>query len=566
MVLGAASFCMAQSAAFITPNQITLPSTKTYALNQTFTSSESISAYFEGEHAYLSDPTYNLKEKSVKTSLTGTHYVFTAWKNGYEVFGAELRVHTNAEGKAFIVQDGIPEVFAIATPQNTMTKHFWVNYNGQHVLAEKRKLSDGNVALWYNNNSIYPINTKHFNQLPDTQVAAQVFLINPLNTAQKEYGSPYIDSNDLDVPVLNAERKWVNMNVRYENDTFKLISDRYWFAQISDPVTQPTYSLTDTFSFTRRQYQFEDVNAFYHITTISDYIEDRGFASMLPDTLVIDAHGYNGGDFSSFNYGVSPLELEFGEGGVDDAEDGETVVHEFTHALSHIAGVNSYSSTRDRAAMEEGSADYFSASYSKVYTDYAWKLMFNWDGHNPFFEGIHIGAELKYPQDMKNNTNADREMWSTPLMCIYDKIGRNAMDSLFLEHLYYQFKSASIPEMANVILKMDSMMFDSKYHNDIRNCFAKHSILASTGQSPVFTQLFNAFNTAGFSSSASPAEITAKNQESFNYLIYNNLGQKMDEGTSVNQLILNPEDYISGIYFVELKIGNTSTYLKILKN
>lgn len=566
MVLGAASFCMAQSAAFITPNQITLPSTKTYALNQTFTSSESISAYFEGEHAYLSDPTYNLKEKSVKTSLTGTHYVFTAWKNGYEVFGAELRVHTNAEGKAFIVQDGIPGVFAIATPQNTMTKQFWVNYNGQHVLAEKRKLSDGSVALWYNNNSIYPINTKHFNQLPDTQVAAQVFLINPLNTAQKEYGSPYIDSNDLDVPVLNAERKWVNMNVRYENDTFKLISDRYWFAQISDPVTQPTYSLTDTFSFTRRQYQFEDVNAFYHITTISDYIEDRGFASMLPDTLVIDAHGYNGGDFSSFNYGVSPLELEFGEGGVDDAEDGETVVHEFTHALSHIAGVNSYSSTRDRAAMEEGSADYFSASYSKVYTDYAWKLMFNWDGHNPFFEGIHIGAELKYPQDMKNNTNADREMWSTPLMCVYDKIGRNAMDSLFLEHLYYQFKSASIPEMANVILKMDSMMFDSKYHNDIRNCFAKHSILASTGQSPVFTQLFNAFNTAGFSSSASPAEITAKNQESFNYLIYNNLGQKMDEGTSVNQLILNPEDYISGIYFVELKIGNTSTYLKILKN
>ena len=184
----------------------------------------------------------------------------------------------------------------------------------------------------------YRITTKHFFQVPDTQVKAQVFLVNPLNTAERGYGSPYIDSSDLDVPALNAERKWVDMRVEFKNDTFWLKSDRYYIGHVSNPVTPPTFSLTDTFSFTRSQYQFEDVNAYYHVNNMSNHVEQLGFESALPDTLVIDAHAYSGGDFSSFNYGVSPVELEFGEGGVDDAEDGEIVVHEFAHALAHFAG------------------------------------------------------------------------------------------------------------------------------------------------------------------------------------------------------------------------------------
>ncbi len=559
----------AQNIAFPSHDNVVNQTQHIYTIETQLTSSEEVVSHFVQTHTLLSNPRYALDEKAVITSLTGIHYTYTVLKDGFEIFDVELRVHTNHSGHVITVQDNIPSIpdMDLETLERTQNCVWMETSQGWQLPEMKPSLElPGTWLFLVDDRPIHAIQTKLFYQAPDTPVSALVFLVNPLSTAERAYGSPYIDSNDLDVPVINAERKWVTMNAHYENDTFWLQSDRYFMGEITDPVTAPTYSLTDTFSFTRSQHQFEDINAFYHITNMSDYVEDLGFITALPDTLLIDAHGHNGADFSSFNFNVNPLEVEFGEGGVDDAEDGEIVIHEFSHALSHTAGADSYSSTRDRGAMEEGNSDYFSASYSKAYTDYAWKLMFNWDGHNPFFDGVHIGSKLIYPTDMTNSTNHDRELWSTPLMCIYDKIGRAASDSLVLEHLYYQFKNSTIPNMALVLLKVDSLLWDGKYHQEIRNCFAEHDILAGTGQSLVFTQWFNAYNTAGFSFGNSSAEITSKGNQEFSYLIYNSLGQKLGEEKSTNRLSLNPQDFVSGIYFVELNIGSISTYLKILKN
>ncbi|MBO6516789.1 MAG: T9SS type A sorting domain-containing protein [Bacteroidia bacterium] len=556
-------------AQYIAPSGISeLVSHQTVAYKRAdrLTSSDEVQKLFLQVHPVLSQPDYSLMEIAVRQSLTGIHYTYDVLKNGIPVFDTELRVHTNLSGDVVLVQDNVVAVDATLTSDHLgKQSKTWVETYSGWQLADVITDDKGNCKLLLDNWEVHSQEAKHYYHLPDSLVNAQVFLINPLNTAEKSYGSPYIDSNDLDVPVINAERKWVKMKTYYENDTFWLKSDRYYFGQVSDPVVPQTYSTNDTFSFTRSQRAFEDVNAFYHITQMSDYVEGLGFETALPDTLEIDAHGYNGADFSSFNYGVRPLQLEFGEGGVDDAEDGEIVVHEFSHALSHVAGPNSFSSTRDRAAMEEGNADYFSASYSKSFTDFAWQLMFNWDGHNPFFSGVHIGDKLIYPTDMTNNTNHDRELWSTPLMCLYDKIGRGPVDSLVLEHLYFQAKGAKLPDMANVLLKVDSMLWNARYHHDIRNCFAKHDILASSGQSIEFQRLFSALNTTGFSLGSENAIITSKDGKQFNYLVHNNLGQTIEQGNDVTKIILDPNDFLSGIYFVELKLGNASTYLKVLK-
>ena len=548
-------------------NGIEIPAVTTYSIHKVLQTEDAVTKFLSQEHLVLSLPEYQTRLISSTKSLTGKHYSYAVSKDGFPIYNAQIRVHTDLHGNVLFVQDNIPAIHTDFTSTHSKSKQVIVGINGRWELAVFEQLDDT-----FNSEQIVvddvvhgQITQKLFYEAPDTQVKAQVFLVNPLNTAQKPYGSPYIDSSDLDVPQLNAERKWVDMTVEHKNDTFWLKSERYYFGNVSNPVTPQTFSLTDTFSFTRSQYQFEDVNAFYHITHMTDHVEQLGFSNALPDTLVIDAHAYNGSDFSSFNYGVSPVELEFGEGGVDDAEDGEIVVHEFAHALAFVAGGDSYANTRDRSAMEEGNADYFSASYSKSYTDFAWEKMFNWDGHNPFFEGVTIGAQLQYPQDMTGNSNADREMWSTPLMCIYDKIGRASCDSLVLEHLFYQYKTATIPEMANILLTVDSLLFDKRYHRDIRSCFSNHNILLSEGKKLEFSQLFTAFNTEGFSLGIDDAAISSQSGQQFGYSISNDLGQEIASELNVSQVNIATQEFKSGIYFVQLKLDGYTSFLKLIK-
>lgn len=560
---------LAQSV-FTHDSPIEIPSTSTYSLTDKLSTDEDVAHFLTTEHRLLRLPAYRYSLRSKNESLTGVHYTYDVFKDNFKIYGAQIKIHTDNSGNVLMVHDNIPEINVSGSANLTSTKDLqWVLFEGQWTLADFKRMQDefGTISIRHNEQEIDRFNTKLFYHLLDTQVKAQVFLVNPLSSAERGYGSPYIDSSDLDVPALNAERKWVTMPAQFVNDTFWLKTDRYYFGHVSNPVTGQTFALTDTFSFTRSQYQFEDVNAFFHVTNMSNYVEQLGFESALPDTLVIDAHGYSGGDFSSFNYGVTPVELEFGEGGVDDAEDGKIVVHEFAHALAFFAGGDSYASTRDRNAMEEGNADYFCASYSKFYNQYAWDTVFNWDwgvylGSIPY---VLIGNHLQYPQDMTNNSNADREMWSTPLMCIYDKIGRGACDSLVLEHLYYQYKTATIPEMANILLTVDSLLFQKKYHREIRQCFSEHNILLNVETPVAFNQLFTAYNTYNFSQGVAPAYINAISNQSFSYTIYDNIGQLIESANHTQQINLDPESFKSGIYFVELKIDGFTSFLKLMR-
>jgi hypothetical protein len=95
-----------------------------------------------------------------------------------------------------------------------------------------------------------------------------------------------------------------------------------------------TYSFIDSISVDRESGTFEYLNVFYHINTIGEYVNKLGY-DMITDTLVVDVHAFGGQDNSG--YLPSNHSLQFGEGGIDDAEDGEVVVHEFVHSLSELA-------------------------------------------------------------------------------------------------------------------------------------------------------------------------------------------------------------------------------------
>ncbi len=77
--------------------------------------------------------------------------------------------------------------------------------------------------------------------------------------------------------------------------------------------------------------------------------------------------------------------LHFGEGGVDDAEDADVVIHELGHGIHDWVTGGGLS---QKQGLSEGVGDYYAVSYSRAYagqwepSDPQYHWVFSWDGHN----------------------------------------------------------------------------------------------------------------------------------------------------------------------------------------
>ncbi len=74
---------------------------------------------------------------------------------------------------------------------------------------------------------------------------------------------------------------------------------------------------------------FKEVIVYYHIYDVQRYIQELGFDNIMNKSIAVNIDGR-----SDDNSHYSPAEksLTFGTGGVDDAEDGEIILHEYGHA------------------------------------------------------------------------------------------------------------------------------------------------------------------------------------------------------------------------------------------
>jgi len=505
-------------------------------------------------------------------SKTGKHITFVQTFEDIAVEDALIRLHFNHENKLLLVQKTISPSLTIRGLEGIESHNKDLRLlliDGEFLVCE-RKLNTQNDGYdyWYNGELIHHKSGKLYFHGPDTTVHAQVFMINPLNSANVEYGDPYLDKDDADVAEINAERQWVTMPAHFENDTFYLRTQRYRITEVSDPKNPITKSVSDTFSYTRAQFQFEDVNAFYHITEFSKYIESIGVEAQLPDSLNIDAHAFGGTDRSAFTFTSNPLRVEFGEGGVDDAEDGEVVVHEFGHSISHTSSPSTVSGS-EREAMEEGIADYLCKTYSLEYSagDVNDNNVFSWDGHNEYWEGIKTGVSLRYPDHLTGNTNNDRAVWSTPLLCLRDKLGKDVADKLVLEHLTYQSTNTTMPSMANIMLLVDDALNSGENHDDIKNCFAINGILEGVNQPPTDDEknlvLFNSLN---FALGKGNMELLVPGERIKKVVIFNEIGQiQLTVEGVFNKILIESKDYSKGTYFIWAETAKYTESLRFVK-
>ena len=167
-----------------------------------------------------------------------------------------------------------------------------------------------------------------------------------------------------------------------------------------------------------------------------------------------DPHGLNGADNSHYTPGTG--QLAFGEGGVDDDEDADVVIHELGHGLhdwvTPSAGVSQVN------GLSEGTGDYFAQSYSRAYgnvpsSNPAWHWTFSWDGHNPFWAGRVTNYPATYPGGLVGQVHTDGQIWATCLMRIWNQLGAVKTDRVVLEGLGLTNSSTNQDDAAQALMQ-----------------------------------------------------------------------------------------------------------------
>lgn len=315
----------------------------------------------------------------------------------------------------------------------------------------------------------------------------------PLSTAHATYGDPgFVDNNDADSPQLTAQRQLRTLRDITLNAGVYTLSGPYVTAFDWDTPNTPVVTATqpDSFRFTRFQDGYEDVMVYYHLDKSQRYIQSLGFTNIQNNSIQADPHGFNGADNSA--YYPSTNRLTFGEGGVDDAEDADVLLHEYGHAI-HNGTVPGWSGSGQQGALGEGFGDYWAESYSRSLnfwqpSDPAYFWVFGWDGHNPFWAGRVLNYTAHYPEGLTGTIHTDGQMWSSSLMSIWNEIGKQVLDRLVLQsHFYLTASGVTMAQNAEAVIQADRNLYGGAHLQSIVYWFGQRGFINPANYVPQIT-------------------------------------------------------------------------------
>jgi hypothetical protein len=258
------------------------------------------------------------------------------------------------------------------------------------------------------------------------------------------------------------------------------------WADIRSETGNPAYSPMNTFVYDRHQDEFEQVMAYYWITQAQRYIQSLGFGStrrpvnMRPQRLRINQWGAD----NSFATDKQD-EIRLGKGGVDDAEDGEVILHEYGHAIHFSQGFQF--STEEAGAISEGFGDYWAVTVSQVVRSSLGlpsspdpACVADWDSTSYTSKEPHclrrLDADLTYPEDLVGEVHADGRIWSHALWDIRNAIGNVKADTAILEG-QFGFDGGTMPALAADIVAAAGRLYGQGVAGQVSAAFHARGIL-----------------------------------------------------------------------------------------
>jgi hypothetical protein len=473
----------------------------------------------------LQDSRISLRKQSLVESPFGTHISFCEIFEGQPIYATDIKVNidkngdvssvlyktastsTWPSGAAFSEPDEgrirqmigtLADVHTVSkvwfTDGKSATPAFCVEYEKSDGQFHKEVVVNMGYEQLYLDNKLMQLKSG-----PDSLATGYVFYPDPLTSAQRPYGAPYADFNDSAVPALDYERVPMPMRVQWDGDSFYLSGPYIRIVDISPPYTIQPASKGGIFNYSRHDKRFEAVNAYFHINNYQKHIKDLGFSTLGSSQLPVDVHALSGDDQSEFDYFGNDLKLLFGDGGIDDAEDADVIIHEYTHFLSYSASPNNVQGA-ERESLEEGLCDYMACSYSKNISLYNWQKIYSWDG-NESWQGRSCVTSKKYPDDLDGQRYDDSEIWTGSMMDLWDELGRDKTDKLMLGTLYFLGKYISMADAARLLIHTDSLAYGGTDVGVISDRFYLRGLLSKTsGIAPQQEQLSFHVLTEQFSS------------------------------------------------------------------
>ncbi len=502
--------------------------------------------------------TLQLKNKT--ESPGGFHFCFVQLFNGLVIYQSDIKVNINRAGEVTSVLD------------NSFTTTGWSSSlkaeNDKQVIAvdiesQQPYLAtlaiENNLEVIHRNGEVVFSRDMRSYFAQDSVVTGQVFNPDPLTTAHQVYTGTDLDLNDANSAWLTAQLQQVNFTATFTGSQFQLLNQYITLKDIDSPQVPVAFSTDGNFNYNRSQTGFEDVNAFYHLNKVREHVHALGFN--IADQLIwVDTHSGTA-DQSYFSPLGLPGSLNYGTGGVDDAEDADVLTHEYGHFLSYNASPGSNVGS-ERNSMDEGFGDYVAASYSKALDTYKSEWVFNWDGHNNYWNGRVVNSSKVYPTNIiPNSIYKNAEIWSALLMSIHDDIGRVATDSLIFEAHYGYNANMSMTDGGYLLLQADSDLTNGHYHCQLlEHLFARGILAYDPGNQCGISGLHQqALPTAGFLNNPAWFGVTNSGAEPFVITLFDIAGNqltRMEESQAV--YTYNNASLPAGLYLVHVQ-GTTGS-------
>ncbi len=454
--------------------------------------------------------------EQVRASLSGKYVRLGRYVSGLRVDGGDVIVHAASDGSFdFARTRDLPAFSGSTTPTVSLADADAVARRAAHQGAAARTqianlilyASDGSLRLAWDIWLFADKPTQRWRVVVDAQTKDVLFaedLVQNVNGSGEVFNpSPVVvlqdngltDDDDADAAVPAGAYSTVTLlDLDPADGGFFHLSGPYARAvEIEDPVSAPPAEVSTTFSYTRADDNFEWVMIYFHTDSLQRYFQSLGFTDINNRVIDFDAHAVDGEDNSHYSPdGVGTGPMAFGDGGVDDGEDGEVIVHELGHSVQDNQCVNCNQGPESRA-MGEGFGDFLAATYFlDVSAGFQDPCAFDWDSAPSC--GRRLDGVKTYPADLENEVHADGEIWSGALWDVLLAISggptptllaRDIVLKIVLESNFLRPSGPSFYEGAQALLDAEDNLFGGTYHTVLFNALDARGLIPLCGAAPL---------------------------------------------------------------------------------
>jgi hypothetical protein len=224
---------------------------------------------------------------------------------------------------------------------------------------------------------------------------------------------------------------------------------------------------------------FDEVMVYHHIDSAIRYLEELGYRGerrIFRDRLLVNA---NGTREDNAWYDPSTRSLMFGTGDIDEAEDAETILHEFGHALED-AICPEFGQAAEGWAIGEGFGDYFAGSYFEDKKPPRYQnSVISWDG---LLIGLderseppcmrRLDSELTFDDFKPRGDEHDNGLiWSATLWDVRRVLGRELADKVIIESHFQLDPFTNFERAARAILDANRVLNADRERRALRRVF-----------------------------------------------------------------------------------------------